>query len=154
MSIQAENSQVVPIQNANVNVTRGDVFRLGKTITSPSTVLGGDSNGYKAGLETGRALTSSIAQLAIPNPTLPQAAQMMSPPAASSAPAGHQSLPYPGHVHPHWQPESHQQLPSTSGGGPPPLVSSTTSTSSSYDDVSSGEEDDILDAIAEWQQVA
>ena len=84
----------------------------------------------------------------------PQAAQMMSPPAASPAPTGHQSLPYPGHVHPHWQPESHQQLPSTSGGGPPPLVSSTTSTSSSYDDVSSGEEDDILDAIAEWQQVA
>ena len=34
---------------------------------------------------------------------------------------------------------------------PPPLVSSTSST---YDDVSSGEEDDILDAIAEWQQVA
>merc|ERR1719285_637506 len=31
----------------------------------------------------------------------PQAAQMMSPPAASPAPAGHQSLPYSAHVRPH-----------------------------------------------------
>ena len=93
MSIQAENSQVVPIQNANVNVTQGDVFRLGKTITSPSTVLGGDSNGYKAGLETGRALTSSIAQLAIPNPTLPQAAQIfLSPCLQVSPPSGNTSI--------------------------------------------------------------
>ena len=93
MSIQAENSQVVPIQNANVNVTRGDVFRLGKTMTSPSTVLGGDSNGYKAGLETGRALTSSIVQLAIPNPTLPQAAQIfLSPCLQVSPPSGNTSI--------------------------------------------------------------
>ena len=88
-----------------------------------------------------------------------QAIEMLSPSAPSPSPGPHdahppiarQSLPYPGAAHSSWQPSNHR-LPPTSGG-PPPLVSSTTS-SSSYDDVSSGEEDDILDAIAEWQQVA
>jgi hypothetical protein len=48
-------------------------------------------------------------------------------------------------VHPYYSSSSH--LPP-----PPPLVSSTTSNHEDHD-VSSGEEEDILDAIAEWQQV-
>ena len=93
MSIPAEGSQVVPIQNANVDVTRGDVLQLGKTITSESTVLSGDSNGYRAGPETGQALTSSLGPLAIPYPTLPQATQIFLRPCSQvSIPSGKTSM--------------------------------------------------------------
>ena len=100
---------------------------------------------------------------AIHSPAIhPQAMQMLSPstpspspgPQAPLSPPSRQSLPYPGASQSSWQPSNiHQHIPCSNSGGPPPLVSSTTS-SSSYDEVSSGEEDDILDAIAEWQQVA